>query len=351
MKTRLTIILVIASFLCTEAQEWTWSEDYLSVAREGLSATTLDDSIFFSQGRAYDYSFVSTNVINIYDVSEGDWSTYVPQSNPRWFTTSVSCNGMVFIAGGNNYPGNSTFADIDVYANATGDWTIDYLSVARNLIGATAHMNKVFFAGGMHWTNAIFYDVIDIYDTETDSWSVEYLTEPKAAIGVTAAGGKVFFAGGAPALGVGTDVVEIYDINSDSWTYTSLSQARSFPAAVAYDNKVYFAGGALSNAFSSDVVDIYNVDTESWETPQFLSFPRIVRAFQIRDALVFAGETDYITGGGSWGAANGIIDVYYPETGVWDFLVPDLNPARIMYGSTFYDNKAFIGGGYPGVVL
>ena len=46
--------------------------------------------------------------------------------------------------------------------------------------------------------------------------------------------------------------------------------------------------------------------------------------------------------------ANGIIDIYYPETGQWDFSVPDLNPARVRYGCTAYDNKAYIAGGYPG---
>ena len=352
MKTKFSMLLIsvgmlFASFTCTNAQEWSWSEKYLSIAREGISATALDDSIFFSMGRLYSTAFVHT--IDIYEVDEGVWTSYESQSNARWNTVSVSCNGMVFIAGGNNWPQGANFADVDIYSKATGEWTIEYLSIARSLIGATCHMNKVFFGGGMFWgTNVAIYDVIDIYDTETNTWDTLSLTVPKAAVGVVAAGGKVFFAGGGTALGVGTDVVEIYDIETGDWTYDTLSQARSFPACVAYGNKVYFAGGALANAFSSVVIDVYNLDTESWEDTLTLSYPRIVRALKVKDALVFAGETDFISGSGAWGAANGIIDVYYPETGEWDYSVPDLNPARIMYGCAAYDDKAYFGGGYPG---
>ena len=348
MKTKLTMIMLIAGFLCAEAQEWNWTEDQLSVAREGISATALDDSIFFSQGRLYSTAFVHT--IDIYEVDEDVWTSYESQSIARWNTVSASCNGMVFIAGGNDWPNGNNFSDVDIYTKATGEWTIKYLSVARSLIGATAHMNKVFFAGGLFWgTSVDFYDVIDIYDTEINDWSTPlYLTEPKAAVGVTAAGGKVFFAGGAPALGVGTDVVEIYDINTGEWTYDTLSQARSFPAAIAYGNKVYFAGGALANSFSSDVVDIYNVDTGAWEDTLTLSYPRIVRALKVMDALVFVGETDYISGSGGYGMANGIVDVYYPETGQLYTLEQNLEPARIMYGCAAYEDKAYIGGGYPG---
>ncbi len=347
MKTKLTMIILIACSFCTEAQEWNWSEGKLSNAREGLSATAMDDSIFFSQGRLYNLSF--TNVIDIYDVGEDEWASYESQSALRWITVSVSCNGMVFIAGGNNWPGNQNFNDVDIYDKATGEWTVKYLSEARSLIGATCHMNKVFFAGGMFWGyNVAFYDVIDVYNTETETWDTPlYLTEPKAAIGVTAAGGKVFFAGGAPALGVGTDLVEIYDINTGDWFYETLSQARSFPAAVAYGNKVYFAGGALANSLSSNVVDIYNIDTETWEV-QTLSVPRIVRALKVKDALVFAGETDFISGGGVFGPANGIIDIYYPETGEWNYEATNLDPARIWYGCAAYGDKAYFGGGWPG---
>ncbi len=352
MKTKLTMIpiaigMLIACSFCFEAQEWNWSEDKLSNAREGLSATAMDDSIFFSGGRLYNFSY--KNTVDVYDIGEDVWSTVDLESQNRFYTTSVSCNGKVFIAGGINLSPYTPCVDVDIYDKATEEWTIEELSQGRHFIGAVANGNKVYFAGGLHYNGSfIYYDVIDIYNTETEAWSTMFLTEPKAGLGAATAGGKLFFAGGAGSPITFTALVEIYDINTGDWTYTDLSEARAFPATVAYGNKVYFAGGMLPNNYSSDVVDIYNVDTEEWELPQSLSSPRIARALKVKDALVFAGETDYISSSGIYGAPNGTIDIYYPELDLWDFTQPDLSPARIMYGCAAYDDKAYFGGGYPG---
>jgi len=347
MKTKLTMIMLIAGFFCADAQEWNWLEDdQLSYAHEGLSATVLDDSIFFSGGRLYNYNFV--NVVDIYDVGEDVWYTNELQSNPRWWTCAVSCNGKVFFAGGNNFPGSSSYADVDIFDKETGEWTVESLSVARNYIGATAHGNKVFFAGGFHLIEAIMYDVIDIYDTETGTWDTLYLTEPKGGIAVTAAGGKVFFAGGIIDVNVPTDVVEIYDVNTGEWTYESLSEARGVMAAAAYGNKVYFAGGLHSAGISSNLVDIYDVDLSSWENTKTLSFPMIVRILNVKDALVFSGECLYINSNGNYTIPDGTIEIYYPETDEWDLSVPDLSPARVQYACAAYDDKAYYTGGYPG---
>ncbi len=349
MKTKLTMIMLIATFLCAEAQEWTWSEDTLSYAREGLSATTLDDSLFFSGGRLYNYSYVNT--VDIYDVGLGEWDQVELESQDRLYTTAVTCNGKVFFAGGINTNGYINCTDVDIYDKNTGLWTIEHLSEGRHFIGAVANGNKVYFAGGLHYTSGFYYhNVIDVYDTEDEAWLDPplFLNESKGGVGVATVGSKVFFAGGALSPNTVTNLVEIYDVITGDWTYDTLSQARALPATVAYENKVYVAGGILPNSFSSDVVDIYNVDTETWEPTQALSSARIARALKVLDALVFVGETDYLSSTGSYGMANGIVDIYYPETGVWETLEQNLDPARIMYGCTAYEDKAYIAGGYPG---
>jgi len=59
MKTKLTLIMLIAGFLCVQSQTWTWFEDELSYARTGLSVTVLDDTIFFSGGQGPNYIYSS----------------------------------------------------------------------------------------------------------------------------------------------------------------------------------------------------------------------------------------------------------------------------------------------------
>jgi len=291
MKTKLTLVLLISGFLYSQAQEWTWLENnYLPYVRSGLSATELEGSIYFSGGKLANGTYV--NIIDIYDVDSNTWDTYEPETPGRMMSNAISANGMVFIAGGNRWPGGSHYAEIDVYNKAEDEWTVDSLSEARHLMGVTALGNKVFFAGGGLFQgspNNILYDVIDIYDTETGLWDTAYLSIPRWLIGAAAAGSKVFFAGGTTGINEVTNVVDVYDTETGLWDTVYLSQARAFTAAASFgDSLVCFAGGSLPNEISSNVIDIYNVNTGEWKVEN-LSEPRVTSALNVKDALVFAG--------------------------------------------------------------
>jgi len=285
MKTKLTLIMLITGFLCAQAQTWTWSEDQLSIARMGISATVLDDTVFFSQGQGSNYNY--PGIIDIYDIGEDEWTTYEPQSPARMITGSISTNGMVFIAGGNNYdpnnPSYTFFDEIDVFTKETGEWTIDSLSIARQQMGIVAGGNKVYFAGGMNFDEDFnLHDVIDIYDTETKTWlPTEYLSIPRSLIGAVAACGKLFFAGGHNGSLSVTNRVDIYDMETGEWTIDSLSVSRAYIATLVYDGLVYFAGGTYANNSGSDVIDIYNCEEGTWEDTETLSEPRIVTAHEV----------------------------------------------------------------------
>jgi len=353
MKTKLTLVpiaigILISGFLYSQAQDWTWLEDdNLPYAREGLSVTELEGSIYFSGGKLANGTYV--NIIDIYDIDSSTWDAYESETPGRMMSNAISANGMVFIAGGNRWPGGSHYAEIDVYNKAEDEWTVEYLSEARHLMGVTALGNKVFFAGGGKFQgspNNILYDVIDIYDTETGLWDTAYLSIPRWLIGAAAAGSKVFFAGGTTGINEVTDVVDVYDTETGLWDTVYLSQARAFTAAVAFgDSLVCFAGGSLPNEISSDVIDIYNVNTGVW-TVEYLSEPRVTSALNVKDALVFTGLCYFVdVNGMNIGSSNGTVDIYYPETGQWNLSVPDLNPSRNFLGFTSYDNMAYYAGG------
>jgi len=344
MKSELIFILLLFT-TGIHAQKWTWLEAELSFPRSCLSSTVLDDTVFFSGGMLEEVG-TFYNVIDYYDVGENQWTAEVLPTPGRGFTSSVAAGGRVFIAGGDDWNGGTTYSLIDVYYKDQGVWAEDNLSDSRIFIGAIAHENRVFFAGGLNWFTNTYYNVIDIYNTETETWSTEDLSEPKCLIGVAAVGGKVFFAGGWKGINEVSSLVEIYDINDDEWTVEYLQVPRAYIAAIAYDEKVYFAGGGEPPTSTSTIIEIYNVTNEEWETPITLQYPRIVNVLKVHDALVFAGQYDYIDlGSGSVGPANGIVDVYYPETGEWES-VPDLDPARSQYAYTSYKNRAYYAGGH-----
>jgi hypothetical protein len=45
---------------------------------------------------------------------------------------------------------------------------------------------------------------------------------------------------------------------------------------------------------------------------------------------------------------NGTVEVYFPETGEWDYSVGSLTPDRMWYACVAHDNKAYYAGGWPG---
>jgi hypothetical protein len=322
-------------------------EDELSYSREGLSATVLDDSIFFSGGRLYDTVFSTT--IDIYDVSEDEWSTHTPSSPGRWMTSAVSGGGKVFIAGGLKYPGGTSYSEIDVYDKETGEWSVEYLSISRYFMSAIAYGNKIFFAGGGSYEPATIYDIVDIYDLATGTWDTNYLILPRWGIGAAAAGDKVFFAGGCWYPNEVTNFIDVYNINTGEWSLIFLEEERAIISAVAYSDRVYFAGGAKPFNETSYIIEVYNVSTEEWEEPMYFEELRIVKAMKVKDALVFVGEASYINlSTGAWGPSNGVVDVYYPETGEWEYNITSMEPSRDWYGYAAYDNKAYIGGGTDG---
>ncbi len=356
MKKTIALLISTLCLLSTFGQQWNWLENKnLSYARGGMTATVLDDSIFFSGGTTNWLSTFS-NTVDIYDIGDNTWSSNELPAPHRFQATTIAGGGKVFIAGGMNYPGDDCFAEVNIFTKETGEWTVDSLSVARAVWGsAIVFDNKVYFAGGAYYntgaTQFIYTDVIDIYDLETESWSVEYLSIPRGSMGVAAAGGKIYFAGGATGNYASTKIIDIYDPVADEWTVDSLSEARAGIAGIAYDDRIYFAGGSRPNGSTCKVIDVYNTTNNAWQDTINLQNFRIVYAMRVMDAIIFAGTANYIHmwGPGYIGPQNGVIEIYYPNTNVWDYSVSNLDPARWFYAFVTYENKAYFAGGKPSV--
>lgn len=351
MKSIHILVISIAFSINIMSQTWTWTEDYLCYPRSGCSAAMLDDSLFISGG-AMIWASQFYNTVDIFDLGDGGWNIADLPNPARWHTSSVASGGKVFIAAGHNYAYDECFDEVNVYTRETDDWTVEYLSQGRAVNGgAVAYDNKFYFAGGFIFysgANSVYYsDVIDIYDLETSSWTEEELSETKGGVAAVAAGGKVFFAGGATGDLEATDVIEIYDVNTQEWSLEYLSEPRGNIGGVAYDSLVFFAGGARPDGSTSTVIDVFNTNTGEWEDTLSLGTPRIVYAARVMDALIFAGMCSGVTYTGPWyiGSKNGIIEIYYPETGQWDFSVPELEPKRHFYALASYGDKAYFAGG------
>ena len=279
----------------------TWSIAELSESRQLIAAVATGNKIFFAGGRrgdGADNTYFSN--VDIYDVSTNTWSVSF-LSEPRSQIAAAAVGNKVFFAGGENdlnYTIPYTAHNIvDIYDLSSGIWSTANLSEARIGNTAVAVNNKIYFAGG--YTGNPNYTVsnkIDIYDGNNGSWSTSTLLEPKVHFAGISVADNIYWAGGgttAPFGGISCKV-EIKDVNTWNSSIAYLSQPERWVIdagqnAVLKDDKIIFyrPRGASSAASS---VDIYNTTSNTWSTG--------VLRFGVREAsIISVNNTIYVAGG------------------------------------------------------
>ncbi len=232
-----------------------WSTATLSQPRWGMTAATLGNKVFFAGGTAILPSAVGlTTRVDVYDATTNAWSTMeMPHSGGS--LASIGLGNKLFIAGGN-------FADI--YDDANGLWSSKMLSQSRYLLSATNGRGQLYFAGGVtNLSGGVPSSRIDIYDPASNSWSVSEMSKPKYKMASTTINGKLFWAGGVTSDGI-TNEVEMEDlIGPTGTTFSCLFQPNSFSyhSIGKSNNKMVFFvwDGRAKNRF-----DIYDIITNTW---------------------------------------------------------------------------------------
>jgi len=239
-----------------------WSTAALSQARSGMAVTTVGTKAIFAGGAFNDVNGTGmlSNVVDIYDASNGHWST-ATLSQARGDATVAVVGNLAMFAGGvsGSTSGTPSFpirSDVvDIYNASSGAWSTAALSEARTQIAATTVGQKVLFAGGRVGLGAS--DSVDIFDASSQQWSVAKLSQERPRIAATTVGSKAIFAGGEE-----NDTVDIYDEKTSVWSTAKLSQARVVDAAVTLGSRAIFAGGDtdISSFVPSSAVDIFTAD-------------------------------------------------------------------------------------------
>ena len=140
-------------------------------------------------------STVYSNVVDIFNVTSGAWST-AALSVARWnlAATSLPNLGVAIFAGGS---GTCLYVDFCIFAcfvfcslgNRMLEWTEVWLLIAcANLMPC---------AGGSNW-QSILYNVVDIFNVTSGTWSTAALSAPRRDLAATSLPnhGVAIFAGG-----------------------------------------------------------------------------------------------------------------------------------------------------------
>lgn len=266
-----------------DTQTGDWDYAALSVPRATVMAIGLEDKVLFAGGATAGPLFsnpIGSNVVDIYDLNTGEWST-TTLSEPKGWGSVVRAGNRVFFAGGliNN---NTVSKRIDIYDVLSGEWSMDSLSVARGAGTVTTLGHQIFFAGGITLPGGET-DVVDIYDTETDTWAIAHLSEPRATLASASACGQAFFAGGGLTdwetkfVTATTNRVDIYSAETGEWSTGQLSVSRSGLTGTTLNGQVFFAGGIYLPLGLSNRVDVYTCEISAVDaapsTPLFDLYP------------------------------------------------------------------------------
>ncbi len=229
------------------------------------------------------YPDTRSSAIDIYDASSNTWST--SQLSTRRTPQGASAGNKVLFAGGDEWysiaiPSNV----IDNYDGNTNSWTPGSLSETKGLPQIATSGNKVFLAGGAAQIDGdYFFGItkrIDIYDAASGQWSVDSLSIERASMGSISANNKIYWGGGVVAnpdpdiLYVATSLVEIRDLATNTSTFDCLSEPIDQLTAIRKDNKIIFFGKYNVTKF-----DIYDLTSNSWSIgvlPQNFTSPVFV---------------------------------------------------------------------------
>jgi hypothetical protein len=88
-------------------------------------------------------------------------------------------------------------------------------------------------------------NAVDIYDMASGNWSKEVLSIARDSLAAASVGNLAIFAGGGTAGGVASSAVDIYNVSSKSWlpSFQLQGGARLGLAATSVGNLAIFAGG------------------------------------------------------------------------------------------------------------
>jgi hypothetical protein len=225
----------------------TWSVSSLSEHVSDPAVAVLGNKVFFAGGYGTNtignttyYGYYS-NKIDIYDLSTNTWSSSF-LSDHKDGISAVTINNKVYFAGGHNVGANgNNYSDkIDVYDGITHSWSVSTLSEPKAVVwGGIAVGNKIYWGGGSTMQGETCK--VEIRDVNTQTTSFENLSYPDGVKALLNNGKILYRRYWQPQL-------DIYDTNTNSWYISNLPINRPYASFISVNNVVYMAGGIGNNA-------------------------------------------------------------------------------------------------------
>ncbi|MGB3074567.1 MAG: PKD domain-containing protein [Chitinophagales bacterium] len=220
----------------------------LSKARSNIAVGASGNKIVFAGGWFWDMSYntISSNTVDIYDVSTGLWTKTTLSLKRENIAVAVISSKIIFAGGtGGNLGG--AVKNVDIYDASADSWTTSNLPTARYSMKSVVIGTNAYFAGGAYDPAE---NEVDIYNTVANSWSTIYMPTALSGYSMSVINDKIYFAGGyITATATYSNLIQIYDPATATWTFDYLSLGRNNIKALTCGNKGYFAGGYIAYGY------------------------------------------------------------------------------------------------------
>ncbi|MHC1680296.1 MAG: Kelch repeat-containing protein [Methanomassiliicoccales archaeon] len=213
----------------------------------------LDGRVFLFGG--YDHLGMSSfNEAYIYDPADLTWTPI--SSGPMALmgcSAEAMPDGRVYVFGG-NYP--QPLQEAMIYDVATDSWSLGTSSTPhRPWSVETVALNEttIMLVGGQDISTGTVYTLCYIYDTVTDEFSpANQLPSPRAGGTLIRDEDRLYYIGGYDNSFTPSSNIFVYDIQSESWQYYAdlPSPLVGMRAVLAADGLVYMVGGSVEAGFA-----------------------------------------------------------------------------------------------------
>jgi len=236
-----------------DASNNTWSVESMSRPMGGRAAVVLENKIFLAGGNQCSGIPCTANfpfIIDIFDPGSNAWSS-TQLSEGREGLSAVSAGDKIYFAGG--LTGNLINTHkIDIYNGKSATWSYGALTQARGNMASISIGNKIIFAGG-----SVNYNPnsnrVEIIDANTQTVSIGCLFQPNAWFQAVIKKDWVIFFTSPEWVPNVKDKFDIYDTSTNTWSIGVLNQNITGAGIISVNNTIYVAGGYVNGVLSNQV--------------------------------------------------------------------------------------------------
>ena len=192
-----------------------------------------------------------TDTTRIYNIATNTWRTGEPMPQPLAQMATALWDGVIYVAGGNNF--TERVSALYAYDIASDTWatTLEPMPQALTLAGFGVINGKLYIAGGSG--DAGYLNTLYIYNIATDSGRQEktyYRPLARPGTWCLTRAVKLYLYGGRLPDFTPTNITQIYDPVTNTWNYGPNTNVPLFSSyGTAFDNDSIVAPGGLDTNF------------------------------------------------------------------------------------------------------